>query len=58
LADKFHGPFRQGQPSTMSEDLVFIRSNDYLWCIGDPAKRYVPAKTTMQPSVKPQEAKP
>ena len=21
---------------------IFVRNNDYLWCIGDPAKPYVP----------------
>jgi hypothetical protein len=28
---------------------IFIRSNDYLWCIGDPAKPFVPPEAVMKP---------
>jgi hypothetical protein len=28
---------------------IFIRSNDYLWCIGDPAKLFVPPEEVMRP---------
>ena len=29
---------------------IFVRSNDYLWCIGDAAQPYVPAQTAVHPS--------
>jgi hypothetical protein len=27
---------------------IFIRSNDYLWCIGDPAKQFAPPEAAMK----------